>query len=156
MLASHTAAHEFNLCYVYGAAEADRSDCGDCCWSHHRVKCQMWHPSRCELVAWVQVRQRELEEKKKVFESLQKGKPVVPGAGCLEEEEDEEAEPDLVVEVPKHKVKLIIGAGGENIKQVQRRTHTRIQVRSITLHLVSSKRCVGAYLPSALVRGVAW
>ena len=63
----------------------------------------------------MQTRQRELEEKKKVYESLQKGKPVVAGAGCLDDEEDEEAEPDLELQVPKHKVKLIIGAGGENI-----------------------------------------
>lgn len=74
------------------------------------------------------MRKRELEEKKRLFENLQKGKPVVPKASCLEEEEDEEAEPDLEIHVPKHKVKLIIGAGGENIKQIQRRTKTRIQV----------------------------
>jgi hypothetical protein len=86
------------------------------------------------IAVWcMQMRQREFEEKKKLFESLQNGKPVVAAGRCLEEEEDEEAEPDLEIQVPKHKVKLIIGPGGENIKQIQRRTRTRIQVHSIIL-----------------------
>jgi predicted PilT family ATPase len=85
----------------------------------------------------MQIRQREFEEKKKLFESLQNGKPVVAAARCLEDEEDEEAEPDLEIQVPKHKVKLIIGPGGENIKQIQRRTRTRIQVHSIILILAA-------------------
>ena len=33
------------------------------------------------------------------------------------------------VQIPKHKVKLMVGAGGEKIKFIQKRTTCRIQVR---------------------------
>jgi hypothetical protein len=74
----------------------------------------------------IQARKREIEEKKVLLESIKAGKvPSVPAA--VSDEEAEEP-PDLEIQVPKHKVKLIIGAGGERIKAIQRKTRTRIQV----------------------------
>ena len=127
-------------CASSAAKHIEQGGCDGCSTrlSTNALPCLLhpsWQALECDLgTVCMQVRKRELEEKKKVYESLQKGKPVVAAAGCLDEEEDEEAEPDLEIEVPKHKVKLIIGAGGENIKQIQRRTKTRIQVRSSIVH----------------------
>ena len=49
-------------------------------------------------------------------------------ATVVVDDEEVEAKPDLEFTVPKHKVKLMIGAGGERIKLIQRKTKTRIQV----------------------------
>ena len=42
---------------------------------------------------------------------------------------DEEEKPDEEIEVPDNKVKLIIGAGGENIKRIQKKSKARLQVK---------------------------
>lgn len=44
-------------------------------------------------------------------------------------ESDSEDEPDQEIQVPSHKVKLFIGAGGEKIKFIQKKSKCRIQVR---------------------------
>lgn len=74
----------------------------------------------------MQIRKRELDEKKALLESIKAGKD--PTAACTIEDEEPEAVPDLEIQVPKHKVKLIVGAGGERIKSIQRKSKTRIQV----------------------------
>jgi polyribonucleotide nucleotidyltransferase len=62
---------------------------------------------------------------------LEAGKVPKVDKDVVSDEEPEET-PALEFEVPRHKVKLIIGAGGERIKQIQRKTRTRIQVRTST------------------------
>ena len=77
----------------------------------------------------MQAKAQRADEQRKLLEDLAAGKaPTV--ARALDEAEEAEEEPTLQFEVARHKVKLIIGAGGERIKQIQRRTKTRIQVRS--------------------------
>jgi len=52
-------------------------------------------------------------------------------ARAIEEEEEKasvEDTPDEVIEVPNNKVKLLIGAGGENVKALQKKSGARIQV----------------------------
>jgi transcription antitermination factor NusA-like protein len=78
----------------------------------------------------VQARKREVEEKKTLLEDLKAGK-VPSAAKHLEEHEEAEEVAALEFEVPRHKVKLIIGAGGERIKLIQRKTKTRIQVSTL-------------------------
>lgn len=45
----------------------------------------------------------------------------------LEGSESEE-EADVEIQIPEHKVKLIIGAGGDKIKHIQRKSKCRVQV----------------------------
>lgn len=73
-------------------------------------------------------RKRREREKIAIMEQLKKGE-FAAATVVLEEEEEPEALPDLEIQVPKHKVKLIIGPGGERIKLIQRKTKTRIQVK---------------------------
>lgn len=80
------------------------------------------------MVANTQARRRELEEKRQLLEDMKAGK-VPTAAKVLDEDEEPEEVPTLEFEVPRHKVKLMIGAGGERIKMIQRKTKTRIQVR---------------------------
>lgn len=49
-------------------------------------------------------------------------------AAMLDDVDDEE-KPDEEIEVPDNKVKLIIGAGGENIKKIQKKSKARLQVK---------------------------
>lgn len=48
-------------------------------------------------------------------------------ASILEEEEEER--PDMELVVPTHKMKLVVGPGGETIRAIQKRTKCRIQHR---------------------------
>ena len=58
----------------------------------------------------------------------QEGKiPKLDAILALESESEEE--PDVVIEVPANKVKLMVGPGGERIKLIQRKSKARIQVR---------------------------
>lgn len=59
---------------------------------------------------------------------LQEGK--VPKLDKILEDSDEEELPDQEIQVPEHKVKLIVGAGGEKIKFIQRKSKCQIQVWS--------------------------
>ena len=58
---------------------------------------------------------------------MQEGKSL-PKEKVLAESDSEEEAPDEEFEIPAHKVKLMIGAGGEKIKHIQRKTKCRIQV----------------------------
>lgn len=42
-------------------------------------------------------------------------------------EDDVEDKADMEIQIPKNKVKLVIGPGGETIKSIERRTHCKIQ-----------------------------
>ncbi len=46
---------------------------------------------------------------------------------------DSEEEADVEIVIPEHKIKLIVGAGGDKIKHIQRKSKCRIQVRAVTL-----------------------
>lgn len=47
------------------------------------------------------------------------------------EESDEEETPDQEIQIPEHKVKLVVGPGGDKIKYIQRKSKCRLQVRSL-------------------------
>ncbi|PSC68285.1 Histone deacetylase 14 [Micractinium conductrix] len=72
-------------------------------------------------------RQRAAEEKAKLLELMKSGK--LPKA--LEEliQEEEEEKPDQEIQIPAHKVKLVVGAGGEKIKLIQKRAKCRLQFK---------------------------
>ena len=57
---------------------------------------------------------------------MQEGK--VPKLDKILEDSDDEILPDQEIQVPEHKVKLIVGAGGEKIKYIQRKSKCQIQV----------------------------
>lgn len=54
--------------------------------------------------------------------------PPLPGAELGSEGEEEAEAPALVLEVPTARVKLLVGAGGETIKWLQKKSKARIQV----------------------------
>lgn len=58
---------------------------------------------------------------------LQNGQ--VPQLKDLVGDSDSEPEPDAVVHVPINKVKLVVGPGGEKIKQIQRKSKCQLQAR---------------------------
>lgn len=61
---------------------------------------------------------------------MQDGKSL-PKEKILIESDSEEETPDEEFDIPAHKVKLMIGAGGEKIKFIQRKTKCRIQVSNL-------------------------
>ncbi|KAI7839994.1 hypothetical protein COHA_006259 [Chlorella ohadii] len=73
------------------------------------------------------------------FFALQSGK--IPKA--LEEliMEEEEEKPDQEIQIPAHKVKLVVGAGGEKIKFIQKKTKCRIQVKKDEAELTVGHTC---------------
>ena len=52
----------------------------------------------------------------------------IPKLSAIVEDSDSEEEPDAVVNIPINKVKLVVGAGGEKIKYIQRKSKCRLQV----------------------------
>ena len=46
----------------------------------------------------------------------------------LEEDSEDEETPDQEIQIPEHKVKLVVGPGGEKIKFIQRKSKCRLQV----------------------------
>lgn len=46
----------------------------------------------------------------------------------LEADEEEEPTPDLEIQVPTSRVKLIIGPGGTKIQEIQKKSKCRVQV----------------------------
>lgn len=62
---------------------------------------------------------------------MQKGK--IPKLDEILEDSEEEPEPDMVIEVPQKKVKLIVGPGGEKIKVIERKSKARLQVHHSAL-----------------------
>jgi hypothetical protein len=57
--------------------------------------------------------------------ALQAGKLPKALAELIADEEEEA--PDMLIQLPANKVKLVIGAGGEKVKLIQRKTKCRIQ-----------------------------
>ena len=57
---------------------------------------------------------------------MQEGKKLPKLTDILES--DDEPEPDVVLEVPVKKVKLVVGPGGEKIKVIERKSKARLQV----------------------------
>ena len=57
---------------------------------------------------------------------MQEGKKLPKLTDILES--DDEPEPDVVLEVPLKKVKLVVGPGGERIKVIERKSKARLQV----------------------------
>ncbi|KAK9816506.1 hypothetical protein WJX72_001240 [[Myrmecia] bisecta] len=81
-----------------------------------------------EVQAAEQQEQRKREEHRlRLAEQRAAGK--VPPLAAILEDSDSEEEPDVEMQVPANKVKLIIGPGGEKIKFIQRKTKCRVQVR---------------------------
>ena len=66
---------------------------------------------------------------------LQAGK--IPRLDAILNDSDSEEEPDHVLQIPARKVKLMVGAGGEKIKWIQKKTKCRVQVsrRPATLRM---------------------
>jgi len=80
-----------------------------------------------------EVKAKEAEEKRIAEEETQKLKELfksgkVPKAlQDLIADEDDEEKPDEVIEIPANKLKLVIGPGGEKIKEIERKSKCRIQ-----------------------------
>ncbi|GAB4819937.1 hypothetical protein N2152v2_006983 [Parachlorella kessleri] len=71
-------------------------------------------------------RRKREEERALLHDLIQKGK--VPKV-LEQDSDDEEPEADVEIQIPAHKVKLVVGAGGEKIKWIQRKSKCRIQVK---------------------------
>ena len=57
---------------------------------------------------------------------MQEGK--IPKLAAILEDSDEEEQPDIEIQIPEHKVKLVVGPGGEKIKFIQKKSKCRLQV----------------------------
>jgi hypothetical protein len=66
------------------------------------------------------------EERARLGELMARGRLPKSLEDLIRDEEEER--PDMTLEVPAAKVKLVIGAGGERIRQIERRTRCRVQV----------------------------
>jgi KH domain len=64
---------------------------------------------------------------------------------CGLSESEEKA--DLEIKVPTNKVKLIVGAGGEKIKEIQRKSKCRLQIKKEDSALKVGFGQVTAWLP---------
>lgn len=67
---------------------------------------------------------------------MQDGK--IPKLDAILAESESEEEPDMVIEVPANKVKLMVGPGGERIKLIQRKSKCRVQARAVPPTLTSA------------------
>lgn len=65
------------------------------------------------------------EARRKLAEDIAAGK--VPKV--VVEESDSEEEADVEIQVPENKLKLMVGAGGEKIKWIQRKSKARVQIK---------------------------
>ncbi|KAH7615996.1 hypothetical protein Ndes2526B_g09309 [Nannochloris sp. 'desiccata'] len=80
-----------------------------------------------------EVKAKEAEEKRIAQEETKKLKELftsgrIPKAlQDLIADEDEEERPDEIIEIPANKLKLVIGPGGDKIKEIERRSKCRIQ-----------------------------
>ncbi len=61
---------------------------------------------------------------------LQEGKLPKPSKAAVSDSDEEET-PDVEFQLPAHKVKLMIGPGGEKIKWIQRKSKCRVQARCL-------------------------
>ena len=66
-----------------------------------------------------------------LFFLIQEGKKVPKLDKILEEESDEDDNPDQEIQIQEHKVKLVVGPGGEKIKFIQRKSKCRLQVKLV-------------------------
>ncbi|KAK9865309.1 hypothetical protein WJX84_008305, partial [Apatococcus fuscideae] len=71
---------------------------------------------------------RKEAERQHLAAELAAGKKPTALPKDLEGSESEE-EADVEIQIPEHKVKLIIGAGGDKIKHIQRKSKCRVQIR---------------------------
>jgi polyribonucleotide nucleotidyltransferase len=71
-------------------------------------------------------RRRAEEERAKLQELLKGGKVPKALEELIKDEDEEKA--DMELQIPAHKIKLMVGPGGEKIKFIQRKTKCRIQV----------------------------
>jgi len=71
--------------------------------------------------------QRKEEERKLLAKQIAEGK--IPKLDKILDDSDEEVLPDKEIQVPEHKVKLIVGAGGEKIKYIQKKSKCQVQVK---------------------------
>jgi len=84
--------------------------------------------SAAEAAAKLQARLARAAE---LAEAAASGVAAAPraGAAVAEEEEDaDEEQPELVIQVLTSKVKLLVGAGGENIKAIAKKSKCRLQI----------------------------
>eukprot|EP00884_Botryococcus_braunii_P012232 jgi/Botrbrau1/21009/Bobra.0144s0025.1 len=90
-----------------------------------------------EVLPEVQAKQEE--ERKRIEEERNRraqewlerkkaGKPI-PSLQTIMDDSDEEEKPDVEIQIPTNKVKLMVGPGGEKIKYIQRKAKCRIQVK---------------------------
>lgn len=88
-----------------------------------------------------EVRQKEEEEKRQEEEEKQKLQELLSKGGKLPRsiqeliEDDEEPKPDMELQIPENKLKLVIGPGGERIKMMERKSKCRIQHSKATADL---------------------
>lgn len=75
----------------------------------------------------IEENKKEEEEKAKLKELYATGKIPKVLQDILQDEDDQEESPDMEVEIPSNKLKLVIGQGGEKIKWIEKRTKCRIQ-----------------------------
>jgi hypothetical protein len=75
----------------------------------------------------IEEKKKEEEEKAKLKELYAKGKTPKALQDLLQDEDDKDESPDMEIEVPSNKLKLVIGPGGEKIKWIEKRTKCRIQ-----------------------------
>jgi hypothetical protein len=81
-----------------------------------------------------EVRQKEEEERRQAEEDRKNLQELLSSKGgklpkSIQEliEDDEEPKPDMELQIPENKLKLVIGAGGERIKMIERQSKCRIQ-----------------------------
>jgi hypothetical protein len=80
-----------------------------------------------------EVRQKEEEERRQAEEDRKNLQELLSKGGKLPKsiqeliEDDEEPKPDMELQIPENKLKLVIGPGGERIKMIERQSKCRIQ-----------------------------
>ncbi|PNH00179.1 hypothetical protein TSOC_014012, partial [Tetrabaena socialis] len=73
---------------------------------------------------------RRQEERRKLAEQLATGKPPPPLKVLMESDDDDpDANPDMQIQIPSNKVKLMVGPGGEKIKEIQKKSKCRVQIK---------------------------
>jgi len=79
-----------------------------------------------EVKAMEEDERKHAEEERKVLkELLEKGKLPKSLEDLIKDEEEER--PDMEVQIPSNKLKLVIGPGGETIKSIEKRSRCKIQ-----------------------------
>ena len=96
-----------------------------CAWSRAGLLNHPIHPTLDDVVLCVTPAASGVAERRLAW--LQEGK--IPKLEAILAESESEEEPDAVIELPANKIKLMVGAGGERIKLIQRKSKCRIQAR---------------------------